>query len=354
MFLLIGEDPFRARLRLAELVAALVAGGPTEPSALAAWASPRLGLTLGVTRHDARTDPPAAIAMSGQAQGLFDAPDEKRVVVVDSAEAIADPSFIAAFPRESALVMLTLERMAPARRRARPKRDEPAAADLVGAVETAGGRVERVPRLIPDQVPLWIAARAKLARVSLEPPAVAELASATGPDTDRIEQELAKLATFAAGRGVTASDVRTLVAGAIETEVFDLTRAVVKRDAKTAVDRLERLLDEGQAPQQILALLLWQFRVVLFASAMRTNADAERMARAIRSSAGAIARWQGDARRLSRADVVRAYESLYATDLAIKQGRTEPETALMLCVLDLCGVANADVRDLVVGDPPRR
>ncbi|MDE3112405.1 MAG: DNA polymerase III subunit delta [Chloroflexota bacterium] len=354
MFLLIGEDPYRTRLRLAELVAAIVAGKPVEPSDLAAVSSPRLGLTLGVTRHDARSDGPDAIAMSGQAQGLFDAPDEKRIVVVDNAEAIADPSFIAAFPPESALVLLTLARMAPSRRRARPKREEPAAADLVGAVEAAGGRVERIARLLPDQVPPWIVARAKLAGVALEPAAVAELASATGPDTDRVEQELAKLATFAAGRAVTANDVRTLVAGAIETEVFDLTRAVVKRDARTAVDRLDRLLDEGQAPQQILALLLWQFRVVLFASAMKTNADAERMARAIRSSAGAIARWQGDARRLSRADVVRAYEALYATDLAIKQGRTEPETALMLCVLDLCGVQNADVRDLVVGEPPRR
>ncbi len=291
--------------------------------------------------------------MSGQAQGLFDAPDEKRVVVVDNAEAIADPSFIAAFPAESALVMLTLERMA-TRRRAKPKRDEPPAADLLAAVETAGGRVERIARLLPDQVGAWIVARAKLASVTLEPAAVNELASAAGPDTDRVEQELAKLATYSGGKAVTATDVRALVAGAIETEVFDLTRAVVRRDAKTAIDRLDRLLDEGQAAQQILALLLWQFRVVLFAMAMKTNADAEKMARAIRSSAGAIARWQGEARRLTRADVVRAYESLYATDLAIKQGRTEPENALMLCVLDLCGVPNANVRDLIAGEPPRR
>ena len=84
------------------------------------------------------------------------------------------------------------------------------------------------------------------------------------------------------------------------------------------------------------------------------SADAERMAKAIRSSPGAIARWQGEARRISRADVTRAYEALYATDLAIKQGRTEPETAMMLCVLDLCGVAGADPRELIVGEPPRR
>ncbi|MBI2324021.1 MAG: hypothetical protein HYU87_03545 [Chloroflexi bacterium] len=78
------------------------------------------------------------------------------------------------------------------------------------------------------------------------------------------------------------------------------------------------------------------------------------MARAIRSSAAAIGRWRAEARRLSRSDVIRAYEALYATDLAIKQGRTDPETALMLCVLDLCGVAGADPRGLVIGEPPRR
>lgn len=292
--------------------------------------------------------------MSGQAQGLFDAPDERRVVIVEQAEAIADPSFISAFPPESALVLLTMERIS-SRRRARAKKDEPSApADLVTAVEAAGGRVERIPRLFPDQVPPWVRARAALNSVRLEPSAVTELASAVGPDTERIEQELLKLAVYASGRAITAADVRSLVSGAIETEVFDLTRAVIRRDARTAVDRLERLLAEGQAPGQILALLLWQFRVVLFASAMKTNADAERMARAIRSSAGAISRWQGDARRIVRADVVRAYESLYATDLAIKQGRTDEGTALMLCVLDLCGVKDADVRDLVVGEPPRR
>jgi DNA polymerase III delta subunit len=354
IFLLVGEDPFRARLRLAELVHALVEGRSTEAGDLSAVHSPRLGLTLGVTRHDARETTTAEIAMSGQAQGLFDAPDERRVVVVEQAEAIADPSFIAAFPADGALVLVTMERIA-ARRRARARKDEPpASTDLVTAVESAGGRVERIARLLPDQVAPWIRARAALAGATLEPAAVTELASGVGADTDRLEQEIAKLSTFASGRAVTAADVRSLVAGAIETEVFDLTRAVIKRDARTAVDRLERLLAEGQAPQQILALLLWQFRVVLFASAMRTNADAERMARAIRSSAGAIARWQGDARRIARADVIRAYEALYATDLAIKQGRTDDATALMLCVLDLCGVKNADVRDLVVGEPPRR
>jgi len=95
-------------------------------------------------------------------------------------------------------------------------------------------------------------------------------------------------------------------------------------------------------------------QVLLFASAMRSNADAERMAKAIRSSAYAIGKWQAFARRVARADVIRAYEVLYATDLAIKTGRIEEKLAMTLCVLDLCGIHAADPRELVVGEPPRR
>jgi hypothetical protein len=87
---------------------------------------------------------------------------------------------------------------------------------------------------------------------------------------------------------------------------------------------------------------------------MRSGADAEKMSKAIRSSAYAIGKWQAFARRVSRADVIRAYEVLYATDLAIKTGRIEAEMAMTLCVLDLCGVHAADPRKLVVGEPPRR
>ena len=219
----------------------------------------------------------------------------------------------------------------------------------------SGGKVERIARLQPPEVPGWITGRAALAGVTLAHDAVEALAVAIGADSDRIEQEIAKLSSFAGGKRIEAADVRALVAGAIESDVFRLTEAVVKQDAKAAIARLDELFSDGQAPQQILALLVWQFRILLFASAMRGAQDAERMAKAIRAASPAsLYRWQAQARRVDRKLVTRAYESLYATDLAIKQGRTDPETALTLCVLDLCGVANADPRELVLGEPPRR
>ncbi len=357
VFLLHGEDSFRTRLRLGELAAALLSAAPAGPTDLRTVVEPRLGGLLGITRHDARFDTPGAIMLSGQAQGLFDAVDEARVVIVDHAEALKDLELIASFPREAALVLVSVERLATGRSRrgSRPKAPNVPASNLLEAVEAAGGSVERIERLAPVEVAGWISARARLHGVKLDPDAVATLASAVGSDTERIEQEIRKLGSYAGIAAVTAADVRTLVSGAIEADVFELTQAVVRKDSRTAVATLERLLADGNAVQQILALLLWQFRVLLFASAMRSATDAERMAKAIRSTPYAIQRATAFARRVTRADVVRAYEAIYATDQVIKTGRAESDVAaLELCVLDLCGVANADLRDMLLVEAPRR
>ncbi|MEA2662657.1 MAG: polymerase subunit delta [Chloroflexota bacterium] len=355
LYLIHGEDPYRARLRAAELVAAL-ATGDERPSDLRAQRSTDLGSRLGVTRHDARSDAPSAIELSGRSQGLFDAIDEQRIVVVEHAEALKDTAVVTRFPVEAALILVSEAKIqSRARRPAKAaKATEAAPSDLPSVVEAAGGTIEHLARLLPQDLGGWIAARATLLGVELAPDAINELAGAVGPDSERVDQELAKLGAFAARARVTGADVRALVSGAIETDIFELTQAVVRRDPQTAIKRLETLLAEGQAAQQILALLLWQFRVLLFASAMKTGADAEKMAKAIRSSAYAIGKWQAFARRVTRADIIRAYEVLYATDLAIKTGRVEAEMAMTLCVLDLCGVHAADPRELVVGEPPRR
>src|SRR6266576_1322215 len=178
VFLLHGEDPFRMRLRLGELAAALLSGAAAEPTDLSTKIEPRLGGMLGITRHDARFDTPGAIMLSGQAQGLFDAVDEARVVIVDHAEALKDLELIASYPREAALVLVAVERLAAGRSRRgqRPKAPSVPAANLLEAVEAAGGSVERIERLAPVDVPGWISARARIHGIKLDHEAVASLA----------------------------------------------------------------------------------------------------------------------------------------------------------------------------------
>lgn len=355
VFLLHGEDPFRIRLRADELVRSLLDGGHGERGELASRELRSFGGALGLTRLDAREGEPDHILLAGQSQGLFAAPDERRVVLVEHAESLARMDVVTRFPEDAALVLVAPEPMRSSRRGGRKPKGQPDDLALLDTVASLGGGVERYDRLTPADMPRWIAARAALHRVTLRPDALDALASALGGDTERVENELGKLGAWANGAPVTGPDVRSLVAGAIEAEVFDLTKAVVRRDIRTAAPLLERLLAEGSVPQQLLALLLWQFRVLLFASRDPKLAEAEKMAKAIRSSSGAIMRYTQFARGLSPRDITRAYEALYACDISIKTGRADSdETALLLCVMDLCGVPGADLRDLLLSEAPRR
>src|SRR5438105_11077047 len=155
VFLLHGEDSFRTRLRLGELVAALLSGAPTGATDLSTLAEPHLGTLLGVTRHDARLDTPGAIMLSGQAQGLFDVLDEPRVVIVDHAEALGELDLIASFPREAALVLVSVERLPAGRARRsgqRAKAPNAPATNLLAAREAPQGPIHRSERRRPSDV----------------------------------------------------------------------------------------------------------------------------------------------------------------------------------------------------------
>src|SRR5256885_6739847 len=126
LFLLHGEDSFRTRLRLGELACSLLEGAPAGATDLSMKVEPCLGALLGITRHDARFDSSGAIMLSGQAQGLFDAVDEARRVIVDHAEALKELDLIASFPREAALVLAQVERLPHGRAsHARPRTTAP-------------------------------------------------------------------------------------------------------------------------------------------------------------------------------------------------------------------------------------
>src|SRR5207245_7563650 len=201
------------------------------------------------------------IELSGRSRGLCDAVDEQRVGVVEHAEALKDTGLVGRFPPEAAPVVVSESKIASrARRPAKAKAPEAAASDLPAAVEAAGGTIEHIGRLQPRELGGWIAARATLLGVELAPDAINELGAAVGADSERVDQELAKLGAFAAGARVTGADVRALVSGAIETDIFELTQAVVRRDSATALRRLEALLADGQRPPQTHALPAWRYR----------------------------------------------------------------------------------------------
>src|SRR5439155_9419233 len=112
VFLLHGEDSFRMRLRLGELVRALLQRAPVASGDLARAHEVRLGELVGVSLHDARTDPASAIALSGQAQVLFVHLPDSVGVGGRNAHALRDYACIGCFRREAGLVLVSVEQLA--------------------------------------------------------------------------------------------------------------------------------------------------------------------------------------------------------------------------------------------------
>jgi len=125
----------------------------------------------------------------------------------------------------------------------------------------AGGVVE-IPQLTGRALASWLRSRASDDGVELEEEAAQLLITLVGDDPAALAGEAGK-AALAGGpenRRVGAAEVRAVVGEHRSREVFELTRAVERRDAAAALSLLERLLAAGEEPLRLLAILAAQSR----------------------------------------------------------------------------------------------
>lgn len=212
---------------------------------------------------------------------------------------------------------------------------------LADAVRERGGTV--VERMAPRRAELagWTRRRATSLEIDIEPRAAALLAERVGgavweTDVERGEQtrvvdsELRKLATYAAGRQIATHDVEHLTADTRPASVFAITNAVDRREPAAAAAALQRALDEGQPVLRITASLHARVADLIIAGdlAARQATPAE-LTRAVgRGNARVAERIVSAARRYTPEELEAMLRGLFEADLAIKENRVEPESAV--------------------------
>jgi DNA polymerase-3 subunit delta len=196
--------------------------------------------------------------------------------------------------------------------------------------------------LAQGDVAAWINRRAERYGVSLQARAVATLAVLVGNQLWTLDSELQKLATYANGAPVTEDDVRSLVSLARDPSVFAMADAVIEGRARDAVDLLQRLLSEGEAPQLLLAMIARQYRLLLLAKELL-----ERRVRGPEISAQLGVQGFVIQRLLQQAPLYtidrlrQAYRKLLDADLSVKRGLMDDESALQLLIFELASLASA-------------
>ncbi len=191
-----------------------------------------------------------------------------------------------------------------------------------------------------NALPHWIIERAQKRGGSIEPAAAQRLAALIGGDLRRLDSEINKLITYVnAERSITEKDVNLLVSDASASSVFDLVDALGKRNAQRAVHELHHLLDQGENPLGLLAMIVRQYRLLILVKEMQArNISADAMAKELGQHPFAIKKINEQARNYRDITQLEAiYRRLLEIETEIKTGQTSDVLALDLLVAGVAG-----------------
>ncbi len=151
-----------------------------------------------------------------------------------------------------------------------------------------------------------------------------------GLDLGRLDQELEKLALYVGQRHeITAEDVDQVVTHGRARTAWELAEAAANGKLSAALEILDRLLTAGETPLAVFYAVAWQFRRLarvarLILSGMSTK-EALSAARVPPFQRDAVV---GQLRRIGRVRLLRMYDLILETDLALKSTDIDPRVAL--------------------------
>jgi DNA polymerase-3 subunit delta len=161
-------------------------------------------------------------------------------------------------------------------------------------------------------------------------PAAQRLVDVVGRDLRRLDIEAEKIAAFAGDRGsISISDVDAVAAASAETSLFELNDAVGDRDLVRSLRTLRKLLDAGETPLGIEAMLARNVRSLIGAKALSGRGLApDAMAPEI-----GMAPWQArnaarQASRYQAAELARALVGLAAVEGEMKTSPADAGLAI--------------------------
>ncbi|MBE9472980.1 MAG: DNA polymerase III subunit delta [Chloroflexi bacterium] len=202
------------------------------------------------------------------------------------------------------------------------------------------GYVKRFDPPDAKVLPRWIEKRVRKYGGEIEPQAAQQLAAVVGTDLRLLDQEIIKLVTYTqsptGGQAITIADIETVVPYAQAAVVFDLVDALGRRDGRTAAQTLHRLLDAGEHPLMLLAMIVRQFRLLIQVKELKAErATPHDIAKTLRLHPFPARKLHTQATHFTTAQLEAVYRHLLDTDVAIKTGKIDPEVALDLLVAGL-------------------
>jgi DNA polymerase-3 subunit delta len=188
------------------------------------------------------------------------------------------------------------------------------------------------------QVEDWVAEQARLRQLSLGAEEIRYLASEFGSDLRRQINELEKLSLYAGKDKLRVPDIATLLGRGKAQSIFKFTDAVASRQTADALRQLGRLLEEGEPPLRILALLDRTLGHLLVAKELQgKRARSGEVMKVLRIPPRAAENLLRRARLYEESELLDAMAALAWCDRQLKGSGTPAALILEGFVVSLCG-----------------
>lgn len=192
-----------------------------------------------------------------------------------------------------------------------------------------------------NEVARWIVERARSRGVEFQRDAAEALSELAGADLWAVASEVDKLGQYAAGRPVTVADVRLLTPASRDADIFALVDAVVEGRAPAALRLVRQMIEQGEHPAGLQAMIARQLRHLVRAAEL---IDQQAPQSAIGEATGVthqfpLGKLIRQASGLGATNAEQALREVEASDYAVKSGRLEETLALELLVCRLAELA---------------
>ncbi|MDP2210270.1 MAG: DNA polymerase III subunit delta [Candidatus Aquicultor sp.] len=253
---------------------------------------------------------------------------EKRLVVVKNAEKLSrdDAGQLAEYaekPSEFACVVFVSNSANKTSR-------------LYKAVEKTGEIAEYSLKILNKSPTVWIkeqfAARGKLVSDAV----ARHLLHVVGSDLNRLATEIEKISLYCEDeRIIDPDEVDPVVTRSTEVSIFDLSTHIGERNVPKAIELLDQLLTQKEAPLGLLSLIARHFRLILRTKVWtEAGRDSRYLVENLTGEGGkklppfVVSKYREQSRNFSIEELKRAFELLLKADIALKSSPQPPEAVL--------------------------
>ncbi len=154
-----------------------------------------------------------------------------------------------------------------------------------------------------------------------------------GNDLWQLSNEIQKLVSYKEGKEISIQDIELLVKPKIETNIFKTIDALAEKNKKQALKLLHSHLEKGDSPFYLLSMINYQFRNILGVKDLieRKNSYQEILVQT-KLHPYVFKKTYYLAQKFTLEELKKIYQKIFQADLNIKTGRIGPETALDLLI----------------------